>query len=144
MISAKPIFLKSLHYLIEARGISKPDIYKNTSIDRMTFNRILDPEKKTMPSIDQARELCEFLDTTLYYLIEGRGPERANKAVVDKMIDIMKAYSDNKRPDISIIITLVSKIHDYTALLMIRSMAITIAEKTSNQAALRRTPLDRS
>ena len=142
MTSSKLTFLASFRYLLHQRGLSIPDIYKNTSIDRMTLTRIMDTSKKTMPSIDQARELCEFFDTTLYFLIEGRGPERANPAVLEKMIDIMGAYSDTNRPDISIIINLIIKIYDYTPLMMIRSVAITIAEKTLNQAALKRNPLD--
>ena len=144
MSSAKLTFLASMHFLLNKRGLTIPDIYKRTSIDRMTLTRIMDTNKKTMPTIDQVRELCAFFDTTLYFLIEGRGPERANASVVDKMIDVMKAYADPKRPDISIIINLIIKLKDYQALLMIRSVAITIAEKTFNQAALQRTPSDRS
>jgi len=131
----KSRFLVTLNSLLESRLIDEREIYKKTSINRHTLSRILDEDKDAIPNCEQALELCTLLNTTINYLLEGKGPERASPDLANEMIDIMEAYSDHQRPDISIIIDTVINT-DNSRLLLIRNMLLVMEETWANQESL--------
>lgn len=122
----KESFLRSLYELLASRNLETQDIYKKTSIGRTKLRAILDPESNTYPDLKQMLELCKLLNTTLYYLAEKRGPRDAAPAFTNAMIDIMEAYLDDERPEISQIIDYIIGVEDEEALVMIRKLTSSV------------------
>lgn len=128
---SKMEFVENLTDLLTLRDFEPYEIPKRTSIGRAKLRAILDPEQDSLPDIKQALELCELLGTSMYYLCEKRGPRDSIPKVTDSMIDIMDALLDIDRPDIALIVKLVTKLEDHETLLTIRKMAHAVVEARS-------------
>lgn len=124
----KQLFIDNLRELMEEKGLTDKDIYEKTTIGRSRLRSIMDPESNIYPALDQSLELCELMQTTLYYFTFRLGPRHATTRQIEIMSEIMEAHQDPKRPDIAVIISQIVRTYDYQTLLMIRKVADQIAE----------------
>ncbi len=128
----KKVFLSALDELLIEEGFKRKDIEKRTSIPRTSLGRMLDSQSEAVPSISQALEICEMLDTTLYYLLFRKGPKQASPHMLNRMIEVMKAFSDHRTPNKGILIDRVVEIQSDEALFMLRKLSATVLEITAS------------
>lgn len=125
----KAVFLEAVYELLEEEGLKKSDMFKATTISKTTWGRMeKDPSSSSMPDINQLLKLCDFLNTTLYYLLFRIGPKQATPALIGRMNDVMEAFSDRDFPDKRILISRVTALDKHDALLALRKVSDSLIE----------------
>lgn len=135
---SKAVFLQVVYDLLEEEGLRQKDIFEKTSISKSTWQRIeKDETTQSMPDINQLNELCGLLNTTLYYLLYRIGPKQASPALIERMSEVMSAFSDSAFPDKRIIIDRVTALKKHDALLALRKISHSLIESLAVSANLR-------
>lgn len=123
----KDAFIRRVKSLMKRENLKPKELMDRSGYAKATYYKHMNFDSPVKPGIDDIIRLSYFLNTSIDYLVRGKGAIEVNHAESDKFFDLVEAMYHTEREAYGILFNIILKL-TYTEVEVAADMALAYAE----------------